>query len=163
MTNQNDNSDWLRDAFSDVQSELTHKVHRAARSIKHAPTQGATNEKHWVELFCNYLPTRYRVKSGIVVDSLGQRSDAIDLVVFDGHFTPTLLDQQNHQYIPAEAVYAVFEVKPTIHRKHLKYAGEKAASVRRLTQHIDRHHPCGGSLQVAPSVSDFGRNPCGRL
>ena len=35
-------------------------------------------------------------------------------------------------YIPAEAVYAVFEVKPTINKQYLDYAGEKAESVRVL-------------------------------
>jgi hypothetical protein len=72
------------------------------------------------------------VNSGFVIDSLGSRSDQIDLVIYDKHFTPTLLDQQNHRYIPAEAVYAVFESKPDLNKKHLKYAGEKADSVRKL-------------------------------
>jgi hypothetical protein len=42
------------------------------------------------------------------------------------------LDQQDHRYVPAEAVYAIFEVKPSIDIQRLKYAAKKAASVRRL-------------------------------
>jgi hypothetical protein len=37
-----------------------------------------------------------------------------------------------HRYIPAEAVYAVFECKPKIDKAYLEYAGAKAESVRRL-------------------------------
>lgn len=51
---------------------------------------------------------------------------------YDMQYTPTLLDQEKHRYVPAEAVYAVFEVKPTINKEYLIYAGDKAESVRTL-------------------------------
>ena len=53
-------------------------------------------------------------------------------MVFDRQYTPTLLDNDKHRYVPAEAVYAVFECKPKIDKGYLEYAGEKAASVRKL-------------------------------
>lgn len=123
---------WLKEAFVDVQSELALKLKRAAQSISHAGTHGSVNEDHWIEVFRAYLPNRYEVATGIVIDSLGNHSDQIDIIIFDRHFTPTLLDQQNHRYIPAEAVYAVFESKPHFDKSYLEYAGNKAASVRRL-------------------------------
>lgn len=123
---------WLRNAFMDVQEELVLKLRHASRSIEHAPTVGSVNEEHWISVFRAYLPNRYEVNSGFVIDSLGARSDQIDLVIYDRHFTPTLLDQQNHRYIPAEAVYAVFESKPHLDKSYLEYAGQKAASVRKL-------------------------------
>jgi hypothetical protein len=42
------------------------------------------------------------------------------------------LDQQAHRFIPAEAVYCVLEVKPTINKQYLDYAADKAQSVRVL-------------------------------
>jgi hypothetical protein len=123
---------WMKEAFINVQDELILKIKRAAQSISHAGTQGAVNEDHWIDVFRAYLPNRYQVATGFIIDSRGNRSQQIDLVVFDRHFTPTLLDQQNHRYIPAEAVYAMFEAKPHIDKSYLEYAGEKAASVRKL-------------------------------
>jgi hypothetical protein len=123
---------WMYEAFLDVQAELRLKLKRAAQSIEHAGTQGGVTEDHWIEVFRNYLPNRYEVSSGFVIDSRGGRSQQMDIVIFDKHFTPTLLDQQQHRYIPAEAVYAVFESKPHIDKSYLEYAGEKAASVRKL-------------------------------
>ena len=79
-----------------------------------------------------YLPKRYAVDSAIVIDSNGKTSDQMDVVIYDPQYTPTLLDQHDHKYIPAEAVYAVMEVKPTVNKGYLDYAGKKAASVRRL-------------------------------
>jgi hypothetical protein len=123
---------WMRDAFVDVQTELALKIKRASASIEHSGAKGAVNEEHWIELFRAYLPNRYQVASAFVIDSRGGRSQQIDLVVFDRHYTPTLLDQQSHRYVPAEAVYAAFECKPHLDKSYLEYAGEKAASVRRL-------------------------------
>lgn len=123
---------WLRDAFARVQDNLRAQMALASQSISHAGTMGSVNEEHWLDLFRSYLPNRYDVATGIVIDSRGNRSDQIDVVVFDRHFTPTLLDQKNHRYIPAEAVYAMFECKPTIDKAYIEYAEKKAASVRRM-------------------------------
>jgi hypothetical protein len=53
-------------------------------------------------------------------------------VIHDAHFCPLLFEQAGHRYIPAESVYAVFEVKPELTRQYILYAAEKAASVRSL-------------------------------
>ncbi|MEJ1095352.1 MULTISPECIES: DUF6602 domain-containing protein [unclassified Pseudoxanthomonas] len=127
-----DDVSWLREAFGQVQSNLGATMKLAAQSISHGGVMGSVNEDHWLELFRSYLPNRYDVATGIVIDSSGNRSQQIDVVVFDRHFTPTLLDQKNHRYIPAEAVYGVFECKPTINKDYIAYAQDKAASVRRM-------------------------------
>lgn len=141
---------WMQQAFVDVQAELELKLRRAAQSITHAGTHGAVNEDHWIEVFRAYLPKRYEVAGGIVIDSLGGHSHQIDIVVFDKHFTPTLLDQKNHRYIPAEAVYAVFESKPHIDKAYLEYAGEKAESVRRLHRTSVAITHAGGTFPARP-------------
>ncbi len=53
-------------------------------------------------------------------------------MIFDRQYTPALFDTRHHRYVPAEAVYAVFECKPTFNKGYLEYAADKAASVRRL-------------------------------
>lgn len=123
---------WMKQAFALVQSNLAAAMKLASQSISHGGVMGSVNEDHWTELFRSYLPNRYDVATGIVIDSRGHRSEQIDLVIFDRHFTPTLLDQKNHRYIPAEAVYGVFECKPTINKDYLQYAEKKAMSVRSM-------------------------------
>lgn len=137
---------WLRQAFVHVEANIRAKMNLASTSISHAGTMGSVNEEYWIELFRAYLPNRYDVATGIIVDSLGNRSDQIDVVIFDRHFTPTLLDQKSHRYIPAEAVYAVFECKPTINKKYIGYAQDKAASVRRMHRTSVAISHAGGSF-----------------
>jgi hypothetical protein len=93
---------------------------------------GSVNEGNWIAVLRAYLPDRYEVEQAIVIDSRGNRSDQMDVVIFDRHFTPVLLDQANHRLVPAEAVYAVFECKPTFDKGLIEYAQAKAKSVREL-------------------------------
>ncbi|EKO3815636.1 hypothetical protein NTH32_002399 [Vibrio harveyi] len=128
------NDKWLKDVFEDVQKGLEHDLYRASRGVEHPGTKGDIHEDSWIEILRDYLPNRYGVDKGIIIDSEGNKSDQIDIVIFDPQYTPMLLTQQNHKYIPAEAVYAVFECKPTISKDYLEYAGNKASSVRKLTR-----------------------------
>jgi hypothetical protein len=80
----------------------------------------------------SYLPERYSVDSGFVVDCKGNISEQIDIIVYDRHFTPFIFRGENVVYIPAEGVYAVFEVKPCLNIKNLNYAIKKLKSVRGL-------------------------------
>ncbi len=123
---------FLSSAFTAEQEVLQVKLELSSASITHDGVMGDVNEKHFIEALRNYLPNRYAVDSAIVIDSNGQTSDQIDIVIFDKQYTPTLLDQHDHRFVPAEAVYGVMEVKPTINKKYLEYAGAKAESVRCL-------------------------------
>lgn len=145
-----DDTSWLKQAFANVQTALGSQMALATQSISHAGTIGSVNEEHWLELLRSYLPNRYEVATGIIIDSKGNRSDQIDVVIFDRHFTPTLLDQKNHRYIPAEAVYAIFECKPEVNKGYIEYAEKKAASVRRMTRTSVAISHAGGTYQAKP-------------
>jgi hypothetical protein len=123
---------FLREAFIAEQEVLRLQLELSSKSITHNGVMGEVNELHFIEVLRKYLPNRYAVAQGIVVDCNGSTSDQIDIIIFDPQYTPTLLDQQSHRFVPAEAVYGVLEAKPSISKQYLDYAGDKAASVRRL-------------------------------
>lgn len=141
--NQPTNSEFLRRAFATEQECLAAMVRSSAR-ITHAGDRGEVNELHFIDFLRKYLPNRYTVEKAIVLDCEGRVSDSIDVVVFDRQYTPTLLDNDKHRYVPAEAVYAIFECKPTIDKGYLEYAADKAASVRRLKRTSVEIHHAGG-------------------
>jgi hypothetical protein len=117
---------------------------KSSLRIIHKGDRGEVNEQFFIEFLRAYLPNRYTVEKAIVIDSTGAVSHSIDVVVFDRQYTPTLLDNDKHRYVPAEAVYAVFECKPKIDKEYLEYAGDKIASVRRLHRtSVDIHHAGG--------------------
>jgi hypothetical protein len=100
--------------------------------FEHPTAAGSATERHWLDLFAGYLPKRYSAAPAFVIDSEGRRSRQIDIAIFDNLHSPLLFPHESGIHIPAESVYAVFEVKPTFSRQWIRDAGEKAASVRAL-------------------------------
>ncbi len=141
--------EFLQRAFASEQSCLVAKL-RSSDRIVHDGDRGEVNEQFFIEVLRNYLPNRYTVHKATILDSDGQVSDSIDVVVHDRQYTPTLLDSESHRYIPAEAVYAVFECKPKIDKTYLEYAGKKAESVRRLKRTSVPIPHAGGSYPAKP-------------
>lgn len=105
----------------------------------HPTSKGNVAEAAWRDLLDRYLPARYRVSAGFVISADGRISDQVDCVVYDNVYTPTFFGEHGLCYIPAEAVYAVFEVKQTVTPSHIKYAVEKAESVRALHRTTDAY------------------------
>jgi hypothetical protein len=150
------NKRFLQNAFLLEQKLLQVQLELSSNSIPHPGIQGEVSEGHFVELLRRYLPKRYAVDSAIVIDSKGNTSHQIDVVIYDNQYTPTLLDQLNHRFVPAEAVYAVFEVKPTVNRQYLKYAGEKVESVRKLRRTSIEIVHAGGKFAAKPLFQIIG-------
>jgi hypothetical protein len=143
--------EFLQRAFASEQSCLTAKL-RSSDRIVHDGDRGEVNEQYFIEVLRLYLPNRYTVDKASILDSDGQISDSIDVVVYDRQYTPALLDSDSHRYVPAEAVYAVFECKPKINKYYLEYAAQKAESVRRLKRTSVPIPHAGGSYPPKPLV-----------
>lgn len=123
----------LAEVFYSVQEEMLAQL-AVGGLFDHPSAAGAATERHWLDLFSRYLPQRYRAAPAFVIDSYGRRSRQIDIAIFDNLYSPLLFPHASGLHVPAESVYAVFEVKPTFCRQWLRDASEKAASVRALRQ-----------------------------
>lgn len=152
VNSNTDGKEYLRSSFAAEQEVLQVKLKLSNTSITHDGVMGDVNEKHFIEFLSRHLPKRYAVDSAIVIDSNGKTSDQIDIVIYDNQYTPTLLGQHNHRFVPAEAVYAVVEVKPTINKAYLEYAGNKAASVRKLERTSVPIKHAGGEYPAKPPI-----------
>jgi len=120
----------LRSAFLAKQNHLLAALEIVPDLTGHGTTIGDDSEANWARVLREFLPARYGVAKGQVIDSQGGISDQIDLLIYDAQYTPLLAKTANGDlFVPAEAVYAVFEVKQEINRKLLEYAGKKIASL----------------------------------
>ncbi len=122
----------IQKLFSALDEEMRLKLSSKIDEIYHPTAKGDESELNWIGLLKTYLPERYTVDSGFVVDHKGNISEQIDIIVYDRHFTPFIFRGENVVYIPAEGVYAVFEVKPHLDIKNLNYAVKKLKSVKSL-------------------------------
>jgi len=126
-------SNWsLSVLLSSLHEDIQKRLEISRKALGHPVDKGDASEKIWLELLQKYLPNRYQAASACVVDSNGKFSDQIDVVVFDRQYSPFILSYENSLIIPAESVYAVFEVKQKISAEYIKYASKKIESVRGL-------------------------------
>lgn len=131
------NSIDIKDLFTSLQTQMQGVLATNSKFIAHPGCEGDSLENAWIELLRKYLPNRYSVDKAMVIDYEGNVSQQIDIVIYDNWFTPFIFNQNGFKYIPAESVYAVFEVKPDIGgysdgKNNIQYAGEKVESVRQL-------------------------------
>ena len=116
---------WLQD---DLQLALT-----SGRAIlPHTTEVGDNAELRWLEMLGGFLPRRYMLAKAFVVDVNGQVSEQCDVVIYDAQYSPLIFQRDETVYVPAESVYAVFEVKQSFTKENVEYAGHKVASVRGL-------------------------------
>lgn len=138
----------LAQLFNGLQTQMKAKLSSIRENVSHGPTVGNASELNWIEMFKNYLPTRYSVDSGHVLDSQGNQSDQIDIVIYDRHYSPFFFNENNVKYFPAESVYAILEVKQELDKENMEYAGKKAKSVRGLHRTSDVIIQRGGTYRA---------------
>lgn len=122
----------LKTLFEAKQKSMLTDLGAIRNGVFHAPTMGNASQKRWRELLREYLPARYQVDEAHVIDSNGNQSEQIDLVIYDRQYASLAINQDGILYVPAEAVYAACEIKQNITKGNLEYSGKKIESVRKL-------------------------------
>lgn len=140
----------LSTLYAEMQLEMLQKLRTGAFPLVHSGTKGDNTEANWIEWFRAYLPERYKVDKAIIIDSTGKESDQVDLVIYDAQYSYLVFHQGDTKLIPAESVYAVFEVKQELNKEYIECAGNKAKSVRSLYRTSARIKHAGGDYDPKP-------------
>jgi hypothetical protein len=142
--------DRLPEILDGLQARLEGNLRGNRTAVTHPGARGEASEDDWLRVLKDHLPARYQADRAFVIDSEGTCSDQIDIVIYDQQYSPFLYNQMNQRYVPAESVYGILEVKQELSRKHVLYAGDKAASVRRLRRTSARIPHAGGAYEPRP-------------
>ncbi len=91
-----------------------------AEIINHKLEKGLGNEQIIRELLKDFLPSRYGVAKGKIINSQGDMSKHCDIIIYDRLNCPKLfIDENNNQILPIEGIYCILEVKTTLNRSIL--------------------------------------------
>ncbi|MBX9825348.1 MAG: hypothetical protein K2Y27_10170 [Xanthobacteraceae bacterium] len=150
-------AEWsLGGLLASLHEDIQQKLSIVRKTLNHPGTKGDASENVWIEMLETYLPQRYQAASAHVVDSLGQFSQQIDVVVFDRQYSPFIFNYQGQTIIPAESVYGVFEAKQSANADMVAYAQQKVASVRRLHRTSLPIPHAGGTYPPKPLIPILG-------
>lgn len=109
----------------------------ATRGISHNLSKGLSREYSVMEEFLQpYLPSRYSIGSGIIIDAENKESRQQDLVIFDHFNSPLLLNMESVKIFFSESVFAVIEVKSSLDKAEIKDIVQKSASVWNLSKAV---------------------------
>lgn len=150
-------ADWsLEILLNSLHDDIHQRLEIARKSYHHPGTKGDVSEAIWLELLQKYLPERYRAEKAHIVDSEGNFSQQMDVVIFDRQYSPFIFNFHNDYIIPAESVYAVFEAKQSINAEYVRYAIEKINSVRNLHRTSLPIPHAGGTYPAKPPINIIG-------
>src|SRR5262249_17516111 len=139
-----------------LHTDIHQKLETVRRTFDHPGTKGDGSEQVWLDLFNQYLPQRYQAAKAHVVDSQGNFSEQIDVVVFDRQYSPFIFSYSGQIIIPAESVYAVFESKQEINANEVSYAQKKISTVRNLQRTSLPIPHAGGTYPPKPLIHIYG-------
>ena len=110
----------LKDLFYNLQNQMISRLSTNRKSIAHPAAKGDASELNWIQWLKDYLPKRYCVDKAFLIDCNNNLSDQIDVVIYDQQYTPFAFKQDSVIYIPAESVYAIFEVKQELNKEYIE-------------------------------------------
>jgi len=102
--------------------------------IKHLGERGSEREAGLRTFLGTYLPGRYAVSNGEIVDTDGQTSRQCDLVIYDPSNCPLLLAGKDYRVFPTEPVLAIIEIKSELDASELEDAVAKIRSIKCLAR-----------------------------
>ena len=122
----------IKNLFLDLQDIMKKQLSLTRGNVAHPGSKGDASEQEWIDWHREYLPSRYKIDKAFAIDHKGDLSEQMDVVIYDRQYSPFVFVKKDLKYIPAESIYAVFEVKQELNKKHLEYASKKIKSVRSL-------------------------------
>ena len=82
----------LKDLFSALQRHMITDAEFSG-ALSHPTDKGDNSEANWIEWFAKYLPKRYKAAKATIIDSQGNISDQIDLVLYDAQYSYLAFNQ----------------------------------------------------------------------
>lgn len=132
----------INEIFQGIANKLLTDFDQIQAQIEHAGERGEQRERAVRAFLAKYLPKKYSLGTGHVIDRKGNTSNQCDIVIYDAFNCPLLLAEEGYQLFPAEAVFGVIEVKSVFDANTIAESVQNIQSVKQL----ERSEPIAGSV-----------------
>lgn len=97
--------------FADLTDSMLRSFRGWEQDLPHAGERGGIRERRVSDFLARYLPKRYGIGTGHIIDNAGKLSGQTDIVIYDQQNGVVLPIDDYYSLFPAECVYATVEVK----------------------------------------------------
>jgi hypothetical protein len=128
----------LKELLDDAGRQMRERLR--AQLLPHRGETGRDREAVFREFLRQYLPQRFSVSEGFLIDSAGNRSRQLDVVISDSTVSPLLELSSGVRFFPCETVVAVGQVKSHVtSRDELEGALSNLESAKTLDRSSGGH------------------------
>lgn len=122
----------IKEIFDEVSNQMSSELKLSRTSLNHPTMKGDVAETIFRSFLRKYLPNNLDISTGILVDTEGNSSKQLDVIISDTAKTPIFFENSNHRIIPIECAYAVMEVKTKLNKNELEKSFKNMKSIRKL-------------------------------
>ena len=123
--------DIFRSAF-ELRAKVLFRDDDKQNNLRHPGEFGIYREAIVRDFLHSFLPQRLAIDTGFIVNSLGDVSRQIDLVIYDPSLTPPLESQNRQKFFPVETVIAAGEVRSNVDRAQFKDALIRLSEIKQI-------------------------------
>lgn len=150
--------------FDKVSEAMQNNIEELQNAFSHNGIRGQGAEDILKEFLQEHLPMSIGITSGYAVDSNGQTSKQLDIILYDSLRSMRLYTDSNNtnSLIPIENVIAVIEVKSKLRERDIANAIENMASVKEMskTAYIIGEKPFPDQVLIQDTVNLYGLTYC---
>src|SRR5205809_3844987 len=107
-------SNILTTYYRGISQQLRAEVDFINALFQHQGVKGDGNEGILRDLLIRFIPKKYGIGTGVVIDRFGNQSRQCDIVIYDTFLYPALLSLAHVHLFPVDTVYATIEIKTTL-------------------------------------------------
>ena len=136
--------------FDLVSKRLRIEFDYQAKILGHPGEIGTGRENVLKSILTKYIPRRYAIDSGFVIDALNGKSEQMDIVIYEVNYTPIFEIVEGKRFFPCETVVAVGQVRTEISsRTEMQACLNNIKSAKEL----DRSNKGTNELITGPGIS----------
>lgn len=124
-------NEFYRKKYELMISEVI-KESREIAEFDHPGLKGRFRELLIEKIFRPVIPEHYRFGSGKIMDSRGNESREIDIIIYSKMLLPPILYSERDGIFPIESCFYAFEIKSCLNKTELVASIEKANSIFKL-------------------------------
>lgn len=126
------NEKILKNIFDNLELSLKNEMRIR---IQHNLEDGKYREYLVKKILSKIVPSKYEITNGFVIDSQNNKSDEMDIIIYDKSYVPPFFDE-TYTVVPIESVIAVIQVKTTLNWGQLEAAIDNLNSIDKLKSKI---------------------------
>lgn len=128
----------LSEYYHGIVGQIQAEVEYINALFEHQGLKGSGNELKLVNMLKKFIPKKYGIGTGVIIDREGNQSRQCDIIIYDNQNYPDVLSISSSKFYPIEIVYAVIEVKTRLNLSSARESIQNIESVKSLKQSNQR-------------------------